>query len=366
MVDEPTNGDLDTRPDDVNSLPDAITDLLADTAIPAIPAPVRKNFLKVFAQLCAAAIDVPAAYLTGRADERRAETTARIRLINTSAAQIAHQMQTDPEYAHVAVKKFGQRVLREQVNLDMITQRAASDIHENSDSSDQSSSQESGDPINDDWLNAFETEARQKSTEEMQVYFGRVLAGEIRAPGSYSTSTIRILGNLDQNIAQHFVQLCSMCISTQENDIRVPSMGGNAAANSLQEYGLNFATLNLLNEHGLVISDYNSWYENMPCIAIPGMGNQAICIPFSFQGKHWILAPISNGKIGKKLRVHGVSLTQAGRELFRIVKVTPIDNYFNDLARFYKTQGFQMVEVDGATPRVVTAEDGTEVESREP
>ena len=357
MVDESTNEDLDARPHGVNPLPDAISDLLGDTAIPAIPAPVRKNFLKAFAQLCAAAIDVPAAYLTGIADERRAETAARIRLINTSAAQIAHQMQTDPEYAQVAVQKFGQRVLREQVNLDLITQRAASDIRENSDSSDQSSAHESGDPINDDWLNAFETEARQKSTEEMQVYFGKVLAGEIRAPGSYATRTIRILGSLDQIIANHFVQLCSMCVSTNAHDIRVPSMGGNAGTNSLQGYGLNFATLNLLNEHGLVISDYNSWYENTPCVAIPGMGNRAICIPFSFQGKHWILAPISNDKIGKKLRVHGVALTQAGRELFRIVKVTPIDNYPNDLARFYKTKGFRMVEVDGAAPRVVTADD---------
>ena len=205
--------------------------------------------------MCSATIAIPEAYLAGIADERRAETTARIKLINTSAEQITQQMQTDPEYARVAVQKFGRRVLREQVNLDLISQKAASEIRDASDSIDQSGADESGETISDDWLNAFETEGRQKSTEEMQAFFGKILAGEIRKPGSYSTRTVRILGSLDQNIANFFVRLCSMCIS-QFEDIRVPSMGGNAGNNALQEYGLDFATLNLLNEHGLIISDY--------------------------------------------------------------------------------------------------------------
>ena len=205
--------DLGAPKDELVSAPDIITDLVADTAIPGIPAPVRRNFLKAFGQLCSAAVDVPAAFLTGIADERRAETAARIKLINTSASQIAQQMQTDPVYARVAVEKFGQRVLREQVNLDLISQKAASEIRDASDSSDQSEPDESGETISDDWLNAFETEARQKSTEEMQTYFGKILAGEIKKPGSYSTKTIRILGSLDQSTAKPFVRLCSMCIS---------------------------------------------------------------------------------------------------------------------------------------------------------
>ena len=175
MVDKSPDEHFDAPTDEVISVPDIITDLVLDTAIPAIPAPIRRNFLKAFGQLCSAAIDYPSAYLSGKADELRVETAARIKLTNTSAEQIAQQMQTDPEYARVAVQKFGQRVLREQVNLDMITQRAASEIRDDSDSTDQSSSEESSDPINDDWLNSFETEARQKSTEEMQSYFGKVL-----------------------------------------------------------------------------------------------------------------------------------------------------------------------------------------------
>ena len=363
MVDESANRDIDASKDEAISVPDIITDLIADTAIPAIPAPVRRNFLKAFEQLCSAVIDFPAAYLIGKGDERRAETAARIKLINTSVAQIAQQMQTDPEYARVAVQKFGHRVLREQVNLDLISQRAASEIRDAGDSNGQSAPEESVDTINDDWLNTFEMEARQKSTEEMQVLFGKILAGEIRKPGSYSTRTIKILGSLDQNIANHFVKLCSMCISVLAQDIRVSSLDGNAAKNALQEYGLNFATLNLLNEHGLIISDYNSWWEFMPFVALPGGGQKAVCTPLSYQGKHWILMPKSNREVGNKLRIDGVALTQSGRELLTIVKIQPVDSYSKELAQFFEKKGFRMIEVGDGEPRIVSINDGTQLDS---
>ncbi len=353
MIAESADENIGAPSDEVKSVPDIITDFVGETAIPGIPAPVRRNFLKAIGQLCSAAIDIPVAYLTGKADERRAETTARIKLIDTSAAQIAQQMQTDPEYARVAVQKFGQRVLREQVNLDMISQRAASEILDAGDSTDQSAPEESVDTINDDWLNAFETEARQKSTEEVQAFFGKVLAGEIIKPGSYSTRAIKILGSLDQNIANHFARLCSMCISQFDRTI-VLSLGGNAGENALQEYGLNFATLNLLNEYGLVISEYNSWWESTPCLAAPGAAQQAICIPLSYQGKYWVMEPMSKSSVGKPLRVYGVALTQSGRELSKIVTVESMDKYSQKLAQFLEGQGFRMTEVGGREPRVVS------------
>ena len=198
MVDKSAKEDFEAPRDEVISVPGIITDLVTDTAIPGIPAPVRRNLLKALGQLCSAAIDIPVAYLTGNADERRAETAARIQLINTSAGQIAQQMQVDPEYAQVAVRKFGRRVLREQVNLDLTSQRAASEIQDTSDDVNRPELNDTGETINDDWLNTFETEARQKSTEEMQAFFGKMLAGEIRRPGSYSTRTVKILGSFDR------------------------------------------------------------------------------------------------------------------------------------------------------------------------
>lgn len=362
MVDESSNDNFGAPRDEVISVADVITNLVADTAITGISAPVRRSFLKALGQLSSAAIDIPVAYLTGKADERRAETAARIKLINTTAGQIAQQMQIDPEYARVAVQKFGHRVIREQVNLDMISQIAANELRDASDSIEQSGPEESSDTINDDWLNVFETEARLKSTEEMQAYFGKILAGEIRTPGSYSTRTIKILSSLDQNIANLYSRLCSMCVSLHGQNIRVPSFGGNAGNNALAEYGINFSTLNLLNEHGLVIPDYNSWWEYVPCIAVREAGQSAICTPMVYQGRHWIMMPKSNNRIGSKLRIEGVELTQAGRELFKIVKVEPRDEHTKKLEQWLENKGYRMVEVGDGKPRIVNVDAGTGIE----
>ena len=359
MVTKSGDGDLENSEGNAISVPEIIADLVAETAVPGIPAPVQRNFLRAFGQLCSAAIDYPVAYLAGKADEKRAEAAARIKLINTSAAQIAEQMQTDPEYARVAVQKFGARVLREQVNLDLISQRAASELQVGADNVEQSARDNADDIIDDDWLNAFQAEARQKSTEEMQVFFGRLLAGEIRQPGSFSTRAVKILGSLDQNIASHFARFCSMCVSTHPGqDVRIPSLGGNAGNNALREYGLDFSILNLLNEHGLIISDYNSWWEFTPCVALTGDATQAVCLPLRYQGRYWILKPTSKGKVGKKLKVHGVALTQSGRELFTIVEVDSIEKYSRGLVQFFQKRGFRMIGVDGRGPRIVSITDG--------
>ena len=58
----------------------------------------------------------------------------------------------------------------------------------------------------------------QKSSEDMQRRFARVLAGEIEKPGSYSILTLKTLGELDQNIATLFKKLCSACVFLEHSN----------------------------------------------------------------------------------------------------------------------------------------------------
>ena len=52
--------------------------------------------------------------------------------------------------------------------------------------------------LDEDWLNVFERYVEDASTERMQHLWGRVLAGEIRKPGRYSTRTLRFLSEFTQ------------------------------------------------------------------------------------------------------------------------------------------------------------------------
>ena len=210
--------------------------------------------------------------------------------------------------------------------------------------------------IDDDWFNIFEKEACQKSAEDMQFRFGRILAGEIRNPGSYSILAIKRLGEMDQNTAALFKKLCSTCIvlgilnNEHIIDARVPSLGGNAGSNALKKYGLGFDQLNLLNEYDLIISDYNSWRDYNICIV---KQNDPMLFSFQHQGKHWVLPPLPDRNINsKEFRISGVALSHVGRELLPIVDIDPMPEYTEDLKKYFAEQKLQMLEVPTPIPKV--------------
>ena len=335
-----------TEDETVNPL-DVVTDLMLDSTIPA---PIRKGAFKAFGQLCTALIDVPLGGLRRRDTEKWAETKARIKIIGENADQIAQQMKVPPEYARRAENKFAEKIIREQINLDKTSAIAANELktEEFHGSTDQSTDSNEEKTISDDFLNSFEGEVRQKSSEEMQLLFGRILAGEIRKPGTYLTRTVKILGQLDQNAATLFKKLCSVCVALEISnvefvlDIRVPSLDGNAASNALSKYGLSFDQLNILHEYGLIISDYNSWFDYKLCIVNK---NPPITIPFLHQGRYWVLSPSSEQNKNQEFRVSGVALSRAGRELFPIVDQDSMEDYTEELKKFFARQNLQMVEV---------------------
>lgn len=344
------NGAEDTPNAAIATVASAIGEIASSVSLPE---PVRRNALKAFGQLCAAAVDVPVAMLEGIATEKRAETQARVRLIATSADQIAAQMKLDPQFAHAAATRCGQKIVRQQVNLNRIADIAATQLCsepslERSDGPAVGSQPDT--LINDDWLNHFESEASEKSTEEMQMLFGKILAGEVRSPRSFSIKTLRLIGQLDSQTAATFKTLCSLSISlapskTSLLDVRVCSLGGNAASNSLQSYGLSFDQLNILHEYGLVISDYNSYMNYGMCIA----HENRVGLPFVFERKQYGLIAKTEHTPGREFRINGVALTRAGRELFPIVDIEPSSKYVEALREFLDKQGFTVAPIGSPT-----------------
>ena len=209
-----------------------------------------------------------------------------------------------------------------------------------------------------DWAARFFNDIQDVSSEEMQSLWAKVLAGEVERPGSTSIRTLGILRNLDQTAARLFGKLCSACVSLrldgdQVIDARVPSLGGNAATNALQKYGLGFGNLNVLHEHGLIIPDYNSWRDYQASIGIhlPEHTQGVLRIPFSFQGRHWIFSSTADRAANQEFRISGVALTQSGRELLRIVGLEPVNEYAQDLMKFLQTKNLRMIKVDSPLPQ---------------
>jgi hypothetical protein len=322
---------------------DSAIDIICEIAS-GIPAPIKKNAFKAFAQLCTAAIEIPVAHLEGITAEKRAETKARVKIIDTQANQIASQMEVHPEYARVAVKKYGQKIIREQVNLDVITEIAAEDLISKDGTKDDESI-----PVPDisqDWLNSFEREACDKSSDEMRLLFGKILAGEIRKPSTYSIRALKVLSQLDNQAANAFHILASLASTMRSNDntfdSRVISFNKNPGKNSLSEYGLSFNVLNILQEYGLVISEYNSFVDYKVCIV--NDNNQAR-MAFQFQGKSFVLKKVDNTNPILDLNIYGVELTKIGKELLDLVDIKPHQQYTDKIFEFFTAQGLECIEL---------------------
>ena len=202
------------------------------------------------------------------------------------------------------------------------------------------------------WTSSFSEAAQHISDEDMQEMWAKVLAGEVASPGSTSLRTMSVLRNLDQPTAQKFKRLCSIAVSTsvlgvQDYDHRVISLSGNAGTNSLRDYGLPFRVLNLLNEHELIIADYNSWSDYRGCIATQrsnGPG-RVVLVGLKYQGQLWCLVPVGDRDQSQELRVSGVALTSAGRELSRVVELEAVPQYDEALRSYFTGKGLTMERV---------------------
>jgi len=319
-----------------------LTDTI-ENAITGVPAPVRKNFIKAFGQLCTAVVDIPVAWLEGKSAEIRATTEARLQIIRKEGETISDQIIVPQEYITKASSKFAAKVIKEQINLDQITLNAANELSSNKNIK---ISETPIDDISEDWLNEFENLARLKSSEDMKVVFGKILAGEIVKPGTFSIKTIKLISQLDNQAAKLFQIFCSQTISlwAADNifDARVVSFSGNAASNSLREFGLSFDALNILHEYGLIISDYNSSMHYSPCIANE---QKQVGSALRFQNRNYGLVPSDIEKFDKTLKLNGVALTKAGKELLDIIPLDSSDKYKDTLNEYFKSKHLDLVEI---------------------
>ena len=370
-TEDTSSTDLDVVPEDTagNAL-DIVTNFISGLDPSTW---LARNTSKAFNKLCSAPKGWFDAYFEGKAAETRARTDARVKIISEGTNQITQKMNVPVEYAQIALNKEMEKLIGERLNLDTTCAIAANDLQttksmgstnqstsqpneaQSTDSTNQDAKSSEEKIIDDDWLNSFETEARQKTTEEMQLRFGRILAGEIRQPGSYSIKAVKLLGELDQNVAALFKTLCSIGTTLEKPidgsiiDIRALCLSGDPAQNALSKYGLDFNSLNVLNEYGLIISHYNSSFS---VYSIRENENYSEVILSRHQGKYWDISPLPGQPKKQEVKLYGVALSQVGRELFRIVDQDPMPEYTEDLKEFFARQKLQMVEVPGPDPIV--------------
>ena len=95
---------------------------------------------------------------------------------------------------------------RKQLNIESITANAAEELRDEPPVSNE--------PIDEDWSTRFFNIAEDISNDDMQAIWGRILAGEIKNPKSYSLRTLEILKNLTKKEAETFMKFADFAITS--------------------------------------------------------------------------------------------------------------------------------------------------------
>lgn len=181
--------------------------------------------------------------------------------------------------------------------------------------------------IDEDWLFRWRDCASSVSSEQLQSIWGRLLAGEIKAPGSFSLRTLNFLQNLSQPEAESISKLLRFVI----NDMIF--MGQKEL---LDREGINFQFLLEMQNLG-VISGVEA---NGLKITYSSRDNDTFILPLTSNGKVLL---IKHADATKKVILNPTcKLTAIGLQILRLGKLDPNNEYLHKIGEIIKSQGFDV------------------------
>jgi hypothetical protein len=205
---------------------------------------------------------------------------------------------------------------KKQLNIESVTAFAAEELRNEEPVTDE--------PLDEDWKTRFFNIAEDISNEEMQALWGRILAGEIKKPKTYSLRTLELLKNLSKEEAEVFTKFAQLRISSGNNNL-IYNQDNGIFLNS--EFGITFSDRLLLTELGLIASENNLEFnlqptENSKHTIILNYGQKGIVLYRNEQ----------TPKQGIKVLV----FTKIGFELSRLIEQTFNLNYLERICSSFK------------------------------
>lgn len=178
-------------------------------AISGLPDPIKASFLKSINELLGGLTAIPAAWLHQKVQAIEDRTVALSTVTGILATATAHEAKADPIVMQAAAEIYLPTSIRKAKNRIGVAQSAANHI-----ANAQPVSSVTPSPPEDDWMNSFMRGAEDASSERLQDLFGRILAGEVVRPGSFSSATLRAVSELDQSIATDFTAVWALTVGS--------------------------------------------------------------------------------------------------------------------------------------------------------
>ncbi len=131
--------------------------------------------------------------------------------------------------------------VKKQINTENIIQHAAEELRDKETVSDEK--------VDEDWISRFFDIGGNVSSEDMQILWGKVLAGEVMKPGSYSLRTLEALKNFSKEEAEVFAKVAQAAIRAADDSFFIPELKDDYLKS---EFGITFGDMMLLRTIGII------------------------------------------------------------------------------------------------------------------
>mgnify|MGYP003887658151 CR=1 FL=1 len=195
---------------------------------------------------------------------------------------------------------------------------------------DQDQQEPSETPIDDDWIYSWRDYAGRVSSEELQDLWGRILAGEVKQPGTYSMRTLEFLKGLSKSEAELISKAARFVIDGRIYREKEKFLEGEGIYFSSLLYLQDIGILSGVEALGLTTTyktqDQNKYFKGL--IA----SNKIILIEHEDKNK--------------TVEANVYLLTRVGAEILRLASFGVHADYLDSVAKDYAKKGFNVKTAD--------------------
>jgi hypothetical protein len=144
--------------------------------------------------------------IEGGTARRRSIIDGERALIEETVKYGMERLNSDPQFAARAFETHFGMVARKQINREEVLAYAIEDLKTSPPTEIEATS--GPEELNQPFIDRFEGYAGEATTEELRQRWGRVLAEEVRNPGTFSNKVLRVVDEIDATTAKLFEDAC--------------------------------------------------------------------------------------------------------------------------------------------------------------
>lgn len=239
------------------------------------------------------------------------------KLVITSPKELPIENLQTPQLEDRTLERLNFQEAKKQLNIENVIAYATEELKNEQPVTDE--------PVDEDWSTRFFRIVEDVSNEEMQALWGKILAGEIKHPKSYSLRTLELIRNLSKNEADVFMKVANFAVKSGNANFLFK---GKDSKLLKEKYNISYSDTALLTEIGLLqpgtFVNYQLFQQTADSQHVFTAGN---------------IVFIANIKANTPTIQMSVDVfSNAGNELLKLINSNPPMDYLTSIANSIKNE----------------------------